>query len=432
MVDRSHELPSRSQRFTTNGGEYRDRLTCIVVIYGNAFDDPTHNAINALIDAGFSVSVVQLASDDVATSALSPSVVSVEVSGPRNFKKSTPIYKLLRWLRFRVEVRKQLRRLEPRVVITIMLHALSAVPIRSRSNYRKLVSCVYDIPNLESAGKLDYRIIRRGWNRLRQAHIVWSSDIYKARLTREAGNLPSTPLICHNCPPRGYLSTANWPRDGWLRSELRRLGATIDSDGGSILLRAGAIGEFGGIEETLEGMRHLPEDYVFLMMGRPSMEYKEKLLRHVSKHKLESRAFLWDRASNEIWKKALQGADIGHLIHGPFPPGPMTRLFEQNSSLSNLRLFLYMAAGLPIISYDDGRMQEIYDEVPCFHVVRLDNLQQDVLTAWRELGNDEARRKSLGDAGRQAHLEKYYWELQFRPVLDAILPNDFPTNRRPA
>jgi glycosyltransferase involved in cell wall biosynthesis len=249
---------------------------------------------------------------------------------------------------------------------------------------------------------------------------VWASDIHKAHIAQEIGRLSSTPMICHNCPPISYLPNSVWPRDNWLRTELRRAGAKIENGGGSILLRAGAIGEYGGIEETLEGMKGLPEDYIFLMIGRPPAEYKQKILTYISTLDLGNRAFLWDRPSDDVWKSALRGADIGHLIHGPFPPGRMTRLYNLNSSLSNNRLFQYMAASLPIIAYDDPRMESIYKEVPCFRVARLSNLVKDIHRAWRELGGDDTRRKSLGEAGRKAHLQKYCWEVQFSPVFDAI------------
>jgi hypothetical protein len=421
MADQSHQLPRRSQRLIAETMVNNTHPVCILVIYGVASEDPpTHNAIDALLANGFRVSVVQLIPDHITTSTLSASVSIHEISGPKKLRRIRAIYNLLRWRRFKVEVRKQIKRLKPEVVVTIMLHALATVPKRSRWNYRSLVSCIYDIPCIDDAGRLDRRILQRGWRRLRRADIVWASDVYKAQLAQRIARLRQTPLICHNCPSVSYLSNPLWPRDEWLRTQLRRAGANIENAGGSILLRAGAIGEHGGIEATLEGMKGLPEDYIFLMIGRPPAEYKQKIRSYISTLDLGNRAFLWDRPSDGVWKSALQGADIGHLIHGPFPPGRMTRLYDLNSSLSNNRLFQYMAASLPIIAYDDSRMDNIYKEVSCFHVARLSNLVTDIQRAWCELGGNEARRKLLGEAGRKAHLRKYCWEVQFAPVFDAI------------
>ena len=284
----------------------------------------------------------------------------------------------------------------------------------------KLVSCIYDIPALEDAGRLDRRIIPQAWQALQQADLVWSSDAYKSELTKQRGGLKVLPLVCHNCPQLDYLPEPIWPRDSWLRSELFRQGAKLGGEGGCILLRAGAIGECGGIEETLDCMAQLPNDFVFVMLGRPSAEYKIHLQDRIAQLGLEKRAFLWDRPTDEVWKRALTGADIGHLIHGPFPPGRMTRLYELNSSLSNNRLFQYMAAGLPIISYDDPRMGELYNEVQCFQVARLDKLEADVLKIWKELGGNLCMRQKLGRAGRLAHINKYNWQMQFAPILSKI------------
>jgi glycosyltransferase involved in cell wall biosynthesis len=398
---------------------------CVLAMYGAASEDPpTRQTVSILLERGFGVSVIQLATGRVTLSTLPSAAVTFEVAGPQKLGKFRPVHNFFRWWRFRSMLRRQITRLRPQVVITIMLHPLAAMPRPSCGRFGKLVSCIYDIPNADLAGKLDSRIIRKGWKRLKEAEVVWASDVYKAQLAMAAGGLAGMPLVCHNCPPQNYLTTAAWPRDPWLRQELRGLGATIGGDGGCILLRAGAIGEFGGIEETLAGMKNLSEDYVFLMMGRPPVKYKEQLLSLIAKLDLGRRAFLWDQPSEDCWKKALQGADVGHLIHGPFPSGPMTRLFELNSSLSNNRLFQYMSAGLPIISYDDPRMDEIYDEVRCFRVVRLSDLQDGIRSAWSELGGDPAQRRALGDAGRSAHLEKYCWEVQFKPVLNAIVAND--------
>jgi glycosyltransferase involved in cell wall biosynthesis len=413
-------VSDRSKNAVLAKSENYTHADCVLIIYGVAREDPpASHTIEFLTERGFRVSVIQFAAQTNISTPRTSGFIQ-EVHSPERIRKLRIVYNLIRWWRFKKAVRKYIAERKPQVVIVIMLHALAAVPLRLRDIRYKLVSCIYDIPSIKDAGKLDRQIIRRGWKRLRRAEIVWASDVHKAHLAREIGQLSYTPVICHNCSPVSYLPDSVWPRDNWLRNELRRAGAKIGIFGGTVLLRAGAIGEYGGIEETLEGMKGLPEDYIFLMMGRPTAEYKKNILSYISALDLRGRAFLWDRPSDDVWKNALRGADIGHLIHGPFPPGRMTRLYNLNSSLSNNRLFQYMAAGLPIIAYDDPRMDNIYKEVPCFQVARLSNLVKDIQGAWRELGSDDGRRKSLGEAGRKAHLRKYCWEVQFSPIFDAI------------
>jgi glycosyltransferase involved in cell wall biosynthesis len=306
-----------------------------------------------------------------------------------------------------------------------MLHPLAALPVnQGEKKTFKLVSCIYDIPSMTDAGRLDRRIFLKGWSRLHNADVVWSSDIHKAELAREFGKLSSTPLVCHNTPPEDYLPEPAWPRDAWLRNELRKLGASIGEKDGCILLRAGAVGESGGIEETLEAMCNLPKNLVFLMMGRPGQAYEKQLLRRIDTLGLAGRAFLWNRPADETWKKALRGADIGHLIHGPFPSGAPSRLHALNSSLSNNRLFQYMAAGLPIVSYEDPRLESLYNEIRCFRNVRLTNLQSDLQNVLSELTTDSDLRHGLGLAGRAAHRSEYNWDMQFGKVLRAATKAD--------
>jgi glycosyltransferase involved in cell wall biosynthesis len=184
-----------------------------------------------------------------------------------------------------------------------------------------------------------------------------------------------------------------------------------------VVLRAGAVGVHGGIEEAIDALAHLPEDVVFLIMGRPSEAYRRGLAARIAARGLTRRVILWDRPSDEDWKRALQGADVGHLIHGPFPEGPMRNVYALNSSLSNNRLFQYMAAGLPIVAYDDPRLAAIMDEVPCFRAARLEHLESDFIDILGSLAREPELREKLGRGGRSAHLTTYSWERQFAKIL---------------
>lgn len=392
--------------------------SCVLVSYGNVFNDPSsrHTTL-CLAREDWHVTVIQGLSRDVYASG-KPGEVCVQECRDSRFPVWTrAAQRLDRWRIFRQEVRCCLERTRPDLVVTIMLHALAALP-EGPKRYR-LVSCVYDIPCLRDAGRLDARILARAWRRLRQADVVWSSDRYKAEHTQKYGNLTESPIVCHNCPPLDYLPEPTWPRDGWLRAELRRQGPDI-GENACILLRAGAVGECGGIEATLQAMRQLPGNLVFLMMGRPTREYRDQLLRMINNMGLQGRALLWEKSSDETWKQALLGADIGHMVQGPFPPGRLARLYELNSSLSNNRLFQYMAAGLPIISYDDPRMTGIHSEVDCFRVLRTNHLVEDIHEAIVALGSNTGARMAMGRVGHQAHKRTYNWEKQFAPVLEAI------------
>lgn len=392
---------------------------CLMISYGNIFPDPPQRqTVLSLARNGWRVTVLQLTNSKGLKSNVPAKVSVVEVPDPWLSQSWGMLHRLSKWRRFNRAVRRWIEDHQPGLVWTYMLHGLAALP-KPAKPYR-VVSFIPDIPSLADVGRFDRHLIKRGWKRLGEADVIWASDIYKARLAQEYGQLPQLPIVCHNCPTLDYLPEPTWPRDGWLRSELRRQNAALGSEGGCILLRAGAVGEWGGIEATLAVMPELPNDYVFLMMGRPPEDYKAKILRLITELGLRNRAFFWDRPSDEIWKKALCGADISHLIHGPFSPGRATRLYELNSSLSNNRLFQSTAAGLPIIAYDDPRMNFIYEKADCFRVARLAQLKEDIKRIWEELGRQSELRQSLGQAGYQTFRTEFHWEKQFAPVLEKI------------
>jgi hypothetical protein len=376
----------------------------LLASYTDAFNDPpARQAAVSFARAGFEVTVVHPEPRPGLSSAAPDGVRDVRVE-----RRGAP---LPDWLRFRATLAQEIERTRPAWVVTIMLQPLAALPLGRRSF--RLLACIYDIPSLRDAGRLDGLLARVALIRLRAADLVWSSDPIKARLVGELARLELAPLICHNCPPLGWIAPG-WPRDGWLRDELRRQGIA----GECLVVRAGAIGEACGIEETLEALRDVP-GVALLLMGRPDAAYREAIERRIAALGLSARATLWERPSDEKWKAALAGADAGHLIHQP-GTGARERAFRLNSSLSNNRLFQYLAAGLPVIAYDDPRLFALYAEVPAFKVARLTHLTGDLRTLLGELAADEAGRRKAGEAALAAHCARYHWEHQFAPMLERV------------
>lgn len=405
--------PSRST-------EQAPQASSLLVSYTDALGvPPAFQASLSLEQAGFRHSTIHRP-----VAADVPSAVSahLDVRAVASVKLPTvirPIQQIWNWRRFRAEVAAEIERVRPALIVAMMLHSLAALPFIKGRGFR-LAACIYDIPSLRDSGKYDRQLLRQGWRRLQEADVVWASDPLKAELAHEHGGLRNKPLVCYNCPSVSYLPDPARERNGWLREALRKEGAPLASEGGSILLRAGAVGPFGGIEDTFTAMADLPDDFVFLLLGRPAPAYRQRLDQSITELKLNRRVFVWERVADAIWKRALQGADIGHLIHQRPPAGPLSRLFDLNSSLSNNRLFQYMAAGLPVISYDDPRLSPLHTHVDMFEIASSNNIAAGIRQSWADMGSNTGLRRSRGDAGRAAHLETYNWETQFAPVLAAL------------
>ena len=386
----------------------------LVASYGSVLNDPpSRNCVSELIRQGASVTAIHRpfsSLEEVPIAGLKERRISPILPGLA--RQLSSVFELAAFCKC---LRREIRAVPPEIFISIMFHPIALagnLPAKCR-----LVVAILDIPPPGRSGALTEKIVARAWRRLRNADVVWASDACKARLAAGLANLQEEPLVCHNCPELSYLPEPDWPRNGGLREELRVSGAALAPTGGCVILRAGAVGPCGGIEETLAAMTNLPADHVFLMMGRPSLSYKKRLFALIKRHRLEQRAFIWDRPNTATWKRALQGADLGHLIHGPFMEPHDQETYKLNSSLSNNRLFQYMAAGLPIIAYNDPRLADLYAEVDCFRVASLDSLETDLRTILEELGASPEKRRVLGARARDAHLRKYNWETQFAPVL---------------
>jgi len=387
-------------------------------MYGDGLNDPpTIQAAQQFSESGYVVTL--LLSSVGSNSAEYRDLLIVDLA-PRNLSRHFgPIYRLVRWYLFQRGVRRYLRKERPTVAVFIMLNAIYA-GLRSRLlESIKSVACIYDIPVVDMSGLLDRRIFAKGWKLVSSANVVWSSDQHKAELTTKIAELPNAPFVVHNCPRRSYID-GSLIGDPWLRNRIREDGAPLTHSSGTILLRAGAVGEYCGLEQTLEAMRTLPPDYVFIIMGRPSTEYKNRLQNLIIEYGLISRAFVWDRVDDTVWKKALCGADIGHLLHEIPATKYGKRLFGLNSSLSNNRLYQYMAAGLPILTYTDERLNDIYNEVHCFSVQPANFTAETIKRAWIELAMNPFERREMGRSGRLAHLSKYHWDQQFGPIMHAL------------
>ncbi|HTC21607.1 MAG TPA: glycosyltransferase [bacterium] len=389
----------------------------LVVAYNYILNDPPERqAAESLAKAGYETAVLQSPPQRVFPSQPPPGVRVVEYDCPTQWGGFSS---LLRFLNFRKSLLDEIRSFDPDVVVTFMLHSLAALPQKGRRF--KNVACIYDLPSLVENGRLDRWIFKVAWKHLKGAEVVWGSDRLKAGWAQRLAGLGQMPVVCHNCPPLSYMKDPLWPRDPWLRKELIQQGASLPArSGGNILLRAGGVGEYGGLEETLEAMTRLPKDYVYLMLGRPQADYLKKLKDLIQRMNLGKRAFVWDKASDEVWKKALRGADIGQMIHLPPVDKSAKEIYELNSGLSYNRTYLYMAAALPVISLEDPRLSPLYREVGNFRPARLGHLAKDIEKIWGELGRSKALRKKMGLKGRQAHLKKYSWEKQFGPLLQTI------------
>lgn len=396
-----------------------------VLILGHyTVNDPTTvNTIKSFLALSNKVILVQQSTNTNKSLQHLPDFRLVRVYDFRHFNFLKGLVSVLKAVVYFIHLKYLMLIYQPDVVVSFMLYPLAALSPKAKRKYT-LVSCVYDIPSVKYAGKLDKVINTRGWKMLKQANFVWASDKYKAELAKTFAELNKLPLVCHNCPPLENVEKDSTDDRKWLRNTLQKAGVPVSENSACILLRAGAIGPYGGIEETLEVMLRLPDNFIFLMMGRPEKKYLESIEHKIKILGLEKRAIIWNRPDDESWQKAIAGADIGHLVHLLPDDSRIREQYELNSSLSNYRLFNYMAAGLPVLSYDDSRLDSIHHQLDCFSVVERERIQESLYTHLYRLCTDKDYYTERSHASYRGFTDDYNWQNQFAPVLKQLTSID--------
>ncbi|MFT3703616.1 MAG: hypothetical protein QM802_14730 [Agriterribacter sp.] len=395
----------------------------LITGFGYVFSEPpSRNTMLSFLDFGYKVSVIHLKKHSQEQSFSLEENIETEFVYPKVLKKIRVLKNILEWISYKKQLNRWISSNPGAIVWVVHFTAVAAINFKMAKKKKCFTVCnVVDIPLTKHAGNFDRWINKKGWRKIRDCDLTVSSDSFKADLAKMMGNLEKAPLVCHNCPRLSEFDEVQLSANKWLRNELIRQGASITFDSAFILLRAGAIGELGGIEETIDAMQYLPKHFIFLMMGRPEKEFELKINALIKQKDLAKRVFLWVRPSDEIWKKTLLGADVGHLVHIKSTSGPYKEMYELNSSLSNNRLFQYMAAGIPIVSYEDSRMDSIYNEIHGFCKLSIQNIFIDTQKVLLNLAADKEYRLRLGTNNRQAFLKKYNWENQFKPVYEEII-----------
>jgi len=149
--------------------------------------------------------------------------------------------------------------------------------------------------------------------------------------------------------------------------------------------------ELGDGFELVLGGRFLTPEYERLVRGMPGFRRVREL------------GFV---AQDEVWTWYSR-SDAGLVCLAPLPR------FRESLPV---KLFEYMAAGLPVIASDFPLFRDIVESSGCGVCV---NPQNPVDIAWavRSLAADRARCREMAEAGPVAVREKYNWEAEARTLL---------------
>jgi glycosyltransferase involved in cell wall biosynthesis len=242
------------------------------------------------------------------------------------------------------------------------------------------ISYQHWIPRLvKGPYKLFYRILEKmaGW---------WFSKVIVAE-----------PVIAKYFPAGKTLLIRNFPIAASFNPEINFNHAQND------LVYVGLLSKARGVEEMLEGHRLASENkpLSFVLGGKfaPASLESEML----SKYKVQYKAWLpYDEMIGTLYSSR-----VGIIV-----PHPIER-YKTNYPV---KLFEYMAAGLPVIASGEGESAEFVREADAGMLVNPLN-PQEIATAMIYLIQHPDKAAEMGKRGRKLIMEKYNWEKESEKLL---------------
>jgi glycosyltransferase involved in cell wall biosynthesis len=166
----------------------------------------------------------------------------------------------------------------------------------------------------------------------------------------------------------------------------------------------GTLKPWHGLEVLLEALRTVPDARLLVVGDGPRREDCE---RRATAYGLDAE-FVGAVAPDEVGAQ-LQRMDVACA---PYPDAP-------GHYFSPLKVFEYLAAGLPVVASRIGQIPELLDRGDSGLLVTPGD-PHDLARALRELQTDPARRERLGAAARESALDRHTWRGVVEQALDLV------------
>lgn len=215
-----------------------------------------------------------------------------------------------------------------------------------------------------------------------------------------AGFVCATPAIAEGFPGNRRVLVRNYPR-------LDEFAASGPASEPGRLVYAGGLTPVRGIFEMLEVVARLPERLApeLVLLGQ---FYPARLEAEVADHPGWARTTFLGWGTREMVVRELGRAQVGLVLLHPAP--------EYLVSLP-VKLFEYMAAGLPVVASDFPLWRSIVEEAGCGLLV--DPRDVDAVTeAVRWLLEHPEAAAEMGARGRRAAFARYNWEHEAAALVD--------------
>jgi len=227
-------------------------------------------------------------------------------------------------------------------------------------------------------------------------------DFHRAKYFQKEAKLNKLPLIVMNVPLR-----KNDLPENKLKDILRK--KSYDTDN-KVILYQGKIGDGKALEEVLKSMPLWPKNTVLVLMGYLDRDFAEKFFKQAYLLKVNQRV---------IYLDAIPYLDIFHYTVGAYLGLGLYNSFHPNwvyvAGASN-KIFEYISMGIPPIVNDSVYFRDIFDESFVYFANPFSS--EDIARVINLAINNYSEYQKKSFLCRKLHLEKFNYELQFKPILE--------------
>lgn len=193
------------------------------------------------------------------------------------------------------------------------------------------------------------------------------------------------------------VSVKNYPILSYFSHEINRYHNSRHNDGIFKLVYAGSLSKDRGMVEMIHALSYINKPIKLIIYGNIAKNSYECEIGSLDG--VEKVEFLgWVDHLKVV--KSLSTYDAGIVCLHP--------LLNYMTALP-IKLFEYMAAGIPVIASDFPILRKIIEENKCGICVNPLN-PEEIATAIKYLYDNDAERIEMGENGRKAVFEKYNWD----------------------
>lgn len=246
------------------------------------------------------------------------------------------------------------------------------------------------------------RIIRRGLSPL-VSFVEWCGGKWLS------GVSAATPEIAARFPAVKTKIVANYP----LTEEFSRPGEMPMAERAQTFVYIGGLTRIRGLFSMVEAIEHLGDVSARLRLAGDFVTEDERkaVMASPGWERVQYEGWVGRREITQILSTSRAGLVTLHPIRNYIDARP-------------IKLFEYMAAGLPVIASDFPRWREIVEESRCGLLVD-PNSPEMIALAMRWILDHPDEAQEMGVRGRHAVIERYNWETQaknltalYRSILD--------------